>query len=328
MRSSFVAVISVFIGCIAGCAAQNDINVTTLTVTAPDPTSSNFLVGVGTAVTFTLEFTVQGSVTPSDVKVYFSNGDGSTKSNEVTAGGSNAPDGSSAATGSSYAGLTATLVLDKPNCASYTKLCGSITVTDDDSSNNEACADIGSAADEAGHKTCSNDVLALSLTVTDPAPAVGVFYVNTDVPTTLNLAYNAYYSGGFPSDVKVYFSNADGSTKSAEVTATGSNAPDGSAVTSSGSFDGMMATLTLDAENCDAYTKVCGTITVSDSDMTNHEACSDFGTDVADAGTKNCTVVQEMLIIEETTTEMKCGAQGLSFGIISFMTIMVASVLA
>ncbi|XP_070546192.1 mucin-22-like [Ptychodera flava] len=304
----------------AGTKTCNDITATALTVTVPDPTSGGFTAGTSTPTTFTVTFTLKGSVTPTDVKLYFSNAAGSTKSTEVTAGGSNAPDGSTAASGTTYADLTASLTLDATNCAAYTKLCASITVADDDTTNNAVCIDFGTTADKAGTKTCS-DIAASTLTVTAPAPAANVFYIGEAVTVTFTLAYTVTVSGGSPSDVKAYFSNADGSTKSTEVTASGTNAPDGSAVTSSGSYVGLTATLNLDVTNCANYTKVCSSITVTDADATNNAACGDFGTDATNVGTKNCTAATT-----ESPTESK--AEALSVGFVTVITMMVASVLA
>ncbi|XP_070546487.1 mucin-22-like [Ptychodera flava] len=323
MRSSFATVAFAIIGCVALCQAQNDIVVTLLTVTSPAPATGQFLIGTAVATTFTLTFVPMGTVTPTDVKVYFSNADGSIKSTEVTAGGSNAPDGTTPASGSTYGDLTASLTLDATNCTEYSKLCASVTSEDDDPENDETCTDFGTGNGKAGTKTCTNDITATTLTVTSPAPATSVFYIDTDIATTFTLAYTVTDSGGSPSDVKVYFSNADGSTKSTEVTAAGTNAPDGSAVSSSGSFAGLTATLSLDATNCANYTKVCLSITVTDADATNNVACADFGTAATNVGTKNCTAPAAT-----TESPTESNAEALCVGFVTFITMMVASVLA
>ncbi|XP_070546194.1 uncharacterized protein [Ptychodera flava] len=318
MRSSFATLVLAIIGCISLCRAQNDIAATGLTVTGPDPTSGGFTEGTETLTTFTVTFTLAGSVTPTDIKVYFSNAAGSTKSTEVQALGG--PDGSTAASGTEYVDLGASLTLDATNCAAYTKLCASITVADDDTTNNAFCIDFGAAGDKAGTKTCS-DIAASTFTVTAPAPATNVFYIGEAVTITFTLAYTVTAPGGSPSDVKVYFSNADGSTKSTEVTAAGTNAPDGSAVTSSGNYNGLTATLNLDAANCAAYTKACSSITVTDADATNNVACGDFGTAATNLGTKNCTAPAA------TESPTESNAEALSVGFVTFITMIVASVL-
>ncbi|XP_070546018.1 mucin-22-like [Ptychodera flava] len=250
-----------------------------------------------------------------------SNADGSITSTEVTAEGPDAPDGSTPASGTNYADLTASLTLDATNCAEYYKLCAYITSGDDDIANDEYCTGFGST--KAGTKTCTNDIAATTLTVTSPAPATSVFYIDTDIATTFTLAYTVTDSGGSPSDVKVYFSNADGSTKSTEVTAAGTNAPDGSAVSSSGSFAGLTATLSLDATNCTAYTKLCLSITVTDADATNNVVCGNFGTAATNVGTKTCTAPAAT-----TESPTESNAEASSVGFVTFITMIVASVLA
>ncbi|XP_077977170.1 uncharacterized protein LOC144432767 [Glandiceps talaboti] len=265
----------------------NDIAATTLTLTNPDPTSSSFTEGASADITFTLAYTVTGTGgTPSDVKVYFSDG-GSTKSTEVVAGGTNAPSGAVGSSGS-FDDLTATITLDAANCAIYTKLCAAITVTDDDTTNNVACIDFGVGATKAGQKIC-NDIAASTLTVTAPPPATGVLALGTATDITFTLAYTVTGTGGTPTAVKVYAS--DGASKtSTKVTATGTGAPTStsSAVTASGSYTGLKATITLDSTNCEAYTKLCAAITVTDDVATNNVVCINFGTSATDAGSKNC----------------------------------------
>ncbi|XP_077977169.1 uncharacterized protein LOC144432765 [Glandiceps talaboti] len=269
----------------------NTITADTLTLTVPDPASSGFTQGTATTITFTLAYTATGSVIPTALKVYFSNAADSTKSTPVSATGTSGPDGSTAVTAAgTYTDFTASVTLDATNCAAYTKLCAIIELTTDDADTSDdfKCIDFGAGAALAGTKTC-NDVAATTLTVTAPPPATGVLAVGTATDITFTLAYTVTGTGGTPTAVKVYASDG-ASKKSTEVTATGTGAPtsSSSAVTASGSYTDLIATVTLDSTNCAAYTKLCAAITVTDDSATNNVVCINFGTAATDAGSKNC----------------------------------------
>ena len=130
-----------------------DVRADVLTLTVPDPTLSGFVSNTATAVTATLDYTVvAGSPNPSLVRLYFetSTGDKSSLFDVTT----NGPDGNPRPDDGSYTDMTADVTIDDTNCENYIKLCAEIIVTDDDPSNNIVCINFGTAATEAGTKTC------------------------------------------------------------------------------------------------------------------------------------------------------------------------------
>ncbi|XP_070546186.1 uncharacterized protein [Ptychodera flava] len=180
MRSSFVTVVFAIIGCIAMCRAQGDLMATAMSISAPDPLTGGFTADTATMTTFTVSFSLTGAHSPTDVKVYFSNADDSITSTEVTATGANAPDGTEVSSGGDYANLEASLTLDAANCEAYTKLCASIPVTDDDSTNNAVCIDFGADIAKAGTKTCIAEPDPQSSTVSDDAPGTSTQGIDDD----------------------------------------------------------------------------------------------------------------------------------------------------
>ena len=138
----------------------SDISAGTFTVKTPSPTTGQYVADVASTITFDLAYSVTGTVTPTAVKLYFSDATGSAKSSpEVTATGTNAPTspGSAISIAGTYTDLSASLTLDSSNCALYTRLCISIELTqnDDVTTNNELCIDFGSTAALAGTKVCN-----------------------------------------------------------------------------------------------------------------------------------------------------------------------------
>ncbi|XP_070546000.1 autotransporter adhesin BpaC-like [Ptychodera flava] len=271
----------------------------------PSPTTGKYIVGVETTIAFDLSYTIpSGTVTPTAVKVYFSNADGNTKTTEVPATGTPTDAVNSDGT---FSGLTAALTIDSTNCAAYTKLSASIEATGDtDNQNNVASVDFGSAADKAGIKVCA-DVGAGTFTLKTPNPATSGFPLATATASTFDLAYTVVGTGGTVSNVKVYFSDANGSKKSTEVTAGGSNAPSGD-VDTAGTWEDLAASLTLDATNCEDYTKLCASITITDDDSSNNEVCIEFGKDAAKAGEKPDCTDTSVTTVQATTDSGTKGA--------------------
>ncbi|XP_077996696.1 uncharacterized protein LOC144450005 [Glandiceps talaboti] len=94
----------------------------------------------------------------------------------------------------------------------------------------------------------------------------------------------------------MYFSSTDGTAKSVPVTAT-SGGPDGATVIfADGSYTAIAASLTIDATNCQLYSKLCVAIIVADDDEDNNVFCIDFGITADKAGTKVCSDINECAV--------------------------------
>ncbi|XP_070546001.1 uncharacterized protein [Ptychodera flava] len=279
----------VLCGCLSQSHAQPDIAAGDLTVKAPPPATGKYVVFTETTISFDLTYTVTDTITPTAVKMYFSNDDESKKTNpEVTALGAGAPDGKAITDGGTYSDLAAKITLDGENCAAYTKLCVNIETEESESNNdnNKKCNDLGPTA---GTTVCA-DVGAGTFTLKTPNPASSGYELDKATASTFDLAYTVIDTGATVANVKVYFSDADGSTKSTEQTAGGDNAPKDAAVGTSGSWTGLTATLTLDKANCAKYTKQCVSITANDEYQGNNEKCIEFGAGADKAGVKpSCT---------------------------------------
>ncbi|XP_070546181.1 uncharacterized protein [Ptychodera flava] len=136
----------------------------------------------------------------------------------------------------------------------------------------------------------ADEIAAGTLTVKTPDPATGQFIVGVPTLISFDLSYTVTITSGTvtPTAVKLYLSNADGGTTSSEVTATGTPT---TAVTDDGTFSDLSATLTVDAANCAAYTKIVAKIEATgDTDGDNNEASVDFGSGAGKAGIKVCEV--------------------------------------
>ena len=129
---------------------------------------------------------------------------------------------------------------------------------------------------------------ATTLTVTSPPPASGKFIADTATDTIVSLAYTIVAGTVGPTGVNAYLSNDDGSVKSTTVTV-GGGIPDGSDLSTSGTFTAMTAEMTIDATNCLIYTKICFVIVVVDDDTSNNAVCLSFGITTDAAGTKICS---------------------------------------
>ncbi|XP_077985719.1 uncharacterized protein LOC144440255 isoform X1 [Glandiceps talaboti] len=283
---------------------DGDIAAGVLTISTPDPQSGVFIADDAIQTVFTLTYTVTGNtryLTPNAVKLYFANPDSMIKSPLVTAGGANAPDGKREAFASgAYVDLTATLTLDNKNCQQYTKLCAIITyvpgMEDSDLSDDVACSDFGT--NTVGVKECT-DVVAISLRMTEPNPDLSGFTEGTVTLTKIFVTVKKVGPDGGYFRLKVYFSNDDGTVTSSKVTA---GYADGTPLeeftywfpsTNPSPFK-VSAVLTLDASNCDEYTKLCTVFVFGDgfyeydSNLDNNEVCINFGTQGDIAGIKKC----------------------------------------
>ncbi|XP_078001552.1 uncharacterized protein LOC144454021 [Glandiceps talaboti] len=269
--------------------AATDFAATTLTLKIPAPATGGFVKDVETDITLDLVYTIDTTADPTAAKAYFSNADGSKKTNpEVVVSGGPTTSSGAITSGGSYTGLTAKITLDATNCGDYTKLCVAVTVTDDDANNNVICIDFGVGADKAGTKTCNVDFGATKLTLKTPDPATGGFTKDTATDITFDLEYTVAGSVN-PTAAKTYFSNADGSKKTTpEVAVSGGPTASSGAITASGSYTGLTAKITLDGTNCADYTKLCAAVTVTDDVATNNVACVDFGKGADKAGTNPC----------------------------------------
>ncbi|XP_070546253.1 uncharacterized protein [Ptychodera flava] len=134
------------------------------------------------------------------------------------------------------------------------------------------------------------DIMAGELTLTSPDPTTLMFVRNCPVNVTFELSYTVTDSVT-PTDIKVYFKEGAISRTSAAVSAV--NGPDGGTeLMFGGSFPGLTAELTLDAQGCNSYDQLCVAFTVPagfDENDSNNEACINFGDSADEAGFKNCS---------------------------------------
>ena len=125
--------------------------------------------------------------------------------------------------------------------------------------------------------------------MTTPSPTTGKFIADVPTETEVTLSYVIIAGSVTPTNVSFYFSSADGNTKTTAVSKS-SGGPDGTTgISDDGAYLAVAASLTIDAINCELYTKLCVLIIVDDDCEENNLFCVDFGITADKVGTKVCS---------------------------------------
>ncbi|XP_070546708.1 uncharacterized protein [Ptychodera flava] len=210
---------------------------------------------------------------------------------------------------------------DLANCGSYTHLCAVVTAVDDARlEDDDSCIRIDGGTEST---TNCRDIALEKLILTDPNPVISGFELDRPTSATFDVQYSIE---GFvtPSRIQLFFSGVNYTVKSTKATARGGNAPDGQTTfVSSGSFSDITASVTLDADNCEQYTRLCAEIEVEDSVHANNMVCAIFGAGPNEAGEKPSCSAAEVTSISMYTPSapMNDGAAVLTM---SAMTVILA----
>ncbi|XP_077861944.1 uncharacterized protein LOC144342975 [Saccoglossus kowalevskii] len=242
-----------------------DVAVNSFSITSP---SSDLVYTIGTSTDVTIDIdldSVNGGAEVSGVKAFFANDDTSSQSSVVDATGTS----TAAANAASITDAVLSLTLDAEQCTVYTRLCIELQVTDTDSDtrNNVAC--LLFTENPASTVICT-DVAVNSFSITSPSSDL-VYTIGTSTDVTIDIDLDSVNGGAEVSGVKAFFANDDTSSQSSVVDATGTS----TAAANAASITDAVLSLTLDAEQCTVYTRLCIELQVTDtdSDTRNNVAC-------------------------------------------------------
>ncbi|XP_077861942.1 uncharacterized protein LOC144342973, partial [Saccoglossus kowalevskii] len=249
----------------ASTAICTDVAVNSFSITSP---SSDLVYTIGTSTDVTIDIdldSVNGGAEVSGVKAFFANDDTSSQSSVVDATGTS----TAAANAASITDAVLSLTLDAEQCTVYTRLCIELQVTDTDSDtrNNVAC--LLFTENPASTVICT-DVAVNSFSITSPSSDL-VYTIGTSTDVTIDIDLDSVNGGAEVSGVKAFFANDDTSSQSSVVDATGTS----TAAANAASITDAVLSLTLDAEQCTVYTRLCIELQVTDtdSDTRNNVAC-------------------------------------------------------
>ncbi|XP_070546709.1 uncharacterized protein [Ptychodera flava] len=189
---------------------------------------------------------------------------------------------------------------DLANCGSYTHLCAVVTAVDDARfEDDDSCIRI-----DGGTESTANcrDIALEKLILKRPNPERSGFEYGRATKAVFDVQFSIIEGSVKPSRIELFFSDVNRNIESTRGKGYDGNAPDGkTTLVSSGSFSDITTSVTLDADKCEQYTRLCAEIEVEDSVHANNVVCAIFGAGPDKAGVKPSCSAAKVLTMSAMT---------------------------